>query len=492
LFASGTLSYTSNSPESPNLFLTYKLATIAFKLKRPGESILKRTLLIGILSALLCLAIAAQTPRPAQSVPGGVPAAVPGASVVSTEVRQETFDIVWRTVKDKHFDPTHGGVDWDKVREQYAPRAATAKTDSEFYGVLRQMLGELQQSHFNIIPPEAVIDDTSNEPKAGGIGIDLRLVDGQPVITRVEPGSSAASAGLRPGFIIKRIDDTNAEQVIALFAKSKESEGLRTLRITRTLMARIGGAPETTVRIAYLDERDQPREATITRQRLKGEMSQRLGNFPPQYTEFEAKRLAGGVGYIRFNVFVMILMDRIKTAIRGMSDAPGIILDLRGNPGGVGGMSSGIAGVLKSEQGSLGTMRMRAGYQNFAIFPQANPYLGPVVILTDGGSASTSEIFAGGMQELGRAVVVGELTAGAALPSIFQKLPTGALFQYAVADFRTPKGTLIEGRGVAPDIEVRLTRRVLLEGRDPQLEAAIEQITKQSKQRKAVAARATF
>jgi carboxyl-terminal processing protease len=291
---------------------------------------LKRTLLISILSVLLCLGIAAQTPRPTQGVPGGVPAAVPGGSVVSTEVRQETLDIVWRTVKDKHFDPTHGGVDWDKVREQYAPRAAAAKSDSEFYSVLRQMLGELHQSHFNIIPPEAVIDDHSPEPKAGGIGVDLRLVDGQPVITRVEPGSSAASAGLRPGFIIRRIDDTNPEQVIALLAKSKESEALRTLRITRTLMARIGGAPETTVRIAYLDERDQPREATITRARLKGEMSQRLGNFPPQYTEFELKRLTGGVGYIRFNVFVMILMDRIKTAIRGMSDAPGIIFDLRG------------------------------------------------------------------------------------------------------------------------------------------------------------------
>lgn len=453
---------------------------------------MKRTLLILILSALLCIGISAQTPRPAQNVPGGVPAAVPGGSVVSPEVRQETFDIVWRTVKDKHFDPTHGGVDWDNVREQYAPRAGAARSDSEFYGVLRQMLGELQQSHFNIIPPEAVIEDDSREPKAGGIGLDLRLVDGQPMITRVEPGSSAERAGLRPGFIIQRIDDTNADQVIALLAKSKESDAIRTLRITRALLARIGGAPETTVRIAYLDERDQPRETTVARERLKGEMSQRLGNFPPQYTEFETKRLEGGIGYIRFNIFVMILMDRIKGAIRGMSDAPGIIIDLRGNPGGVGGMSFGIAGVLRSEQGSLGTMRMRTGYQNFAIFPQANPYLGPVVILTDGGSASTSEIFAGGMQELGRAVIVGERTAGAALPSIFQKLPTGALFQYAVADFRTPKGTLIEGRGVAPDIEVKLTRRALLEGRDPQLDAAIEQINKQSKQRKAVAARPTF
>jgi carboxyl-terminal processing protease len=284
---------------------------------------------------------------------------------------------------------------------------------------------------------------------------------------------------LRPGYIITKVGDTTVEQVIATFAKSKESQAITKLRITRALLGRINGAPETTVGIIYLDASDQPREATVTRERLKGEMSPRFGNFPPQYTEFEAKRLDGGIGYIRFNVFVISLMDRIRAAIRGMSDAPGIIIDLRGNPGGLGGMAPGIAGVLEKEPTSLGTMQMRSGYQRFAVFPQLNPYLGPVVILADGGSASTSEIFAAGMQELGRAVVVGERTVGAALPSVFQKLPTGALFQYAIADFKTPKGTLIEGRGVIPDVEVKLTRRSLLEGRDAQLDAALEQIKKQ-------------
>ena len=155
-------------------------------------------------------------------------------------------------------------------------------------------------------------------------------------------------------------------------------------------------------------------------------------------------------------------------------------------------MAPGIAGVLGKEETSLGTMTMRSGTNRFFVNPQPNPYLGPVVIVTDGGSASTSEIFAGGLQELGRAVVVGEKTAGAALPSFFQKLPTGALFQYAIADFKTPKGALIEGRGVAPDIEVKLTRSSLLEGRDAQLEAAIEHINKQSKERRAAAARSSF
>ncbi|MFY9558511.1 MAG: S41 family peptidase [Blastocatellia bacterium] len=441
-------------------------------------------LLVLLLVLFNCAAVA-QSREVVQGVSGGVPAARP-------DVRQETFDIVWRTVKDKHFDPTLGGLNWDKIREQYEPRAAAAKSDADFYRVLQQMLGELHQSHFNIIPPEAIVDDGSTQPKGGTIGIDLRLVDGQAMITRVERESRGASAGLRPGFIIKKIDDVSVERIIEPFGKSKESEAIKTLRITRAVLGRINGAPETTVRIEYLDENDRAREASVARERLKGEMSQRLGNFPPQYTEFESKRLVEGIGYIRFNVFVIALMDRIRAAIRGMRDARGIIIDIRGNPGGLGGMSYGIAGVLENKETSLGTMQMRSGYQRFAVSPQANPYLGPVVILTDGGSASTSEIFAGGMQELGRAVVVGERTAGAALPSIFQKLPTGAIFQYAIGDFKTPKGALIEGRGVAPDVEVKLTRRALLDGRDPQLDAAIDQVKKQSTGRKAVSARSMF
>ena len=448
------------------------------------NKLLKRTFLILLLACLPATGAVSQTEKPAQSVPG--------SSLISAEMRQETFDIVWRTVKEKHFDPTLGGVDWDKVREQYAPLSAAAKSNDEFYAVLRRMLGELHQSHFNIIPPEAIVNDDSSEPKGGSIGIDLRLIGGQAVVTHVEGGSKAESAGLRTGFVILKVDDTTAEQVIARFAKSVESRPLVALRICRTILGRIDGAPGTAVHISYLDERDQSHETTVTRERLKGEMSARFGNFPPQYTEFEAKRLAGGIGYIRFNIFVPLLSERIRAAIRSMGDAPGIIIDLRGNPGGLGGMAPGIAGVLTKEQASLGTMTMRAGStQNFVFFPQANAYLGPVVIITDGASASTSEIFAGGMQELGRAAVVGERTAGAALPSVFFKLPTGAIFQYAIADFKTPRGALIEGRGVAPDVEVKLTRNSLLEGRDVQLDAAIEQVNRRSKERKANAASST-
>jgi carboxyl-terminal processing protease len=390
--------------------------------------------------------------------------------------------MVWRTIKDKHYDPTLGGLDWNKVREQYAPRVEAVKSDSELYSLLQQMISELKQSHFNIIPPEAVIENGESKPSDGGIGIDLRIIDNAAVITRVEPGSAAERAGLRPGFAIKQIDQTTVASITERVARIKESQATLRFIATRVLMNRINGTVGSSVRIGYLDARDAMRTATLTREPMGGEMSQAFGNFGPQRTEFEARRLDGGIGYIRFNIFVPMLTERIRKAVREMKDAPGIIFDLRGNPGGLGAMAYGIAGVLETSQTWLGTMQMRSGYVRFAVFPQPNPFTGKVVILIDGASASTSEIFAAGMQENRRAIVVGERSMGAALPSVFEKLPTGALFQYAIGDFKTPKGVLVEGRGVIPDVEVKLSRAELLRGRDPQLDAAVGQITKATTQ----------
>lgn len=432
---------------------------------------MKKLLLVASLCALLCASATAQTPPLQQP-------AVSGAPAEQADKRQATFDVVWRIVKDKHFDPTFGGVDWDKIRAIYAPRAAAVKSDAELYRLLQQMIGELHQSHFNIIPPEALTQTDSKEPEEGGIGVGLQILDDQAVITRVEPGSKGAMAGLSPGFVIKEVDGASLETVMARLSKRKEPPGMIRLRMLSSVMNHINGKPATTVRIGYLDGKNMPHQSVIERERLKGEMSPAFGNFPPQYMEFESKRLQSGIGYVRFNIFVVPMMEKIRAAIRSMSDAPGIIIDLRGNPGGLGSMANGLAGLLETKQTSLGVMTMRAGKINFAVYPQQGAYKGKVVILIDGGSASTSEVFAAGMQELGRASVVGERSMGAALPSHLEKLPTGALFQYAIADFKTPKGTLIEGRGVVPDKEVKLTRARLLAGHDAQLDAAIEQIIK--------------
>ena len=414
------------------------------------------------------------------TVPQKQPAGVPGGSSKgesSAELRRQSFDKVWSTVKDKHFDPHFGGVDWDRVREEYLPRLASIKSDAEFYDLLQQMLTELHESHFAIIPPDALPDDDSGEPSSGTVGVDLRLIEGLAVVTRVQSGSPAARAGLATGFVLEKIDGKPVDQIVEAAARRGETQGITRIRQTRAILARLNGDPGTTVLITYSDKPGISASARVSREKLTGEMSPRMGNFPPQYVEFDSRPVQEGIGYIRFNIFVVSIMDRLRSAIRSDHDAAGIIIDLRGNPGGVGQMSCGLAGMLESVETSMGTMKMRAGFQNFAVFPQSGAYLGPVVVLIDELSASTSEIFASGMQELGRATIVGKQSAGAALPSIFEKLPTGAIFQYAIGDFKTPKGTLIEGRGVTPDVEVSLSRETLLRGSDSQLEAAIKAIS---------------
>lgn len=433
---------------------------------------MKRWALIGVL--LLGMSLSSFAQNPAVVVTGS-----PASMERSPALRMQTFEIVWRTVKEKHFDPTFGGVNWDEVRERYEPRAKAAATDADLYRILQEMLGELRQSHFNILPPEAIIPDEEKET-GGSIGIDLRIIDGKAIINRVDPDSPAARAGLRPGYLIESVGEgANAKfvaQIAKPLAQAKQSDALKNIRLQRRILAEINGEPGTNATLTFLDEKEKSHQVTMLRERMKGELSPPLGNFPPQYTEFEAKLLEGNVAYIRFNIFTTPVIEKAVRAIRDHRDAAGMVFDLRGNPGGVGGIAMSIAGRLIEKGASLGTMKMRSGEMRFAAFPQANAYSGPVIVLIDSMSASTSEIFAAGLQEMGRAVVIGERSAGACLPSYFQKLPTGGVFQFAIADYKTPKGVLIEGRGVAPDIELNWNRASLLAGRDAQLDRALAEL----------------
>jgi len=108
--------------------------------------------------------------------------------------------------------------------------------------------------------------------------------------------------------------------------------------------------------------------------------------------------------------------------------------------------------------------------------PRFPSYRGKVAILVDGSSASTSEIFTGGMQDLKRARVFGARTAGAALPSFIERLPNGDGFQCATADYVSESGKRLEGAGVIPDVEAAPTRELLLAGKDAALDAALNWI----------------
>jgi len=191
---------------------------------------------------------------------------------------------------------------------------------------------------------------------------------------------------------------------------------------------------------------------------------------------YETRLLPGAIGYFHFNYFlgIMEVMPAYNKAMQEYAEAEGIIIDLRGNPGGLGAMAMGMAGWFIEGKGfQLGTMSMRTGDIKFAINPRPNSYQGPVAILIDEVTASTSEIMAGGLQDLGRVRVFGLTSAGAALPSVVDKLPNGDGFQYAVANYVSQGGRQLEGLGVIPDEIIDGGREALLAEGDPVLKAAV-------------------
>ena len=405
---------------------------------------------------------------------------VDGQTVPSPELRIQTFEKVWQTVNDNHFDPDFGGVDWKKIGETYKSKVISAKNETEFYSALQDMLNELQQSHFSVIPPNAQITPTIFGD--GEIGINLQLIENQAVITRIDANSTAAQSGLRSGFIIKRINEKTVTEILApleeKLALRKITDAQKMQRRTRALLSVLSGKIGSIVKIEAIDEKNKIRTFQIERIAFSGEMSPALGGLPAQRIIFESTRLPSNIGYIRFNIWVLPQMAKLQEALKILNNARGIIIDLRGNPGGFGAMTTGLAGLLVQTETSLGTNKNRTEETNLIVYPQENSFKGKLIILTDSGTGSASEVFTAGMQGIKRAKVIGETTSGAVLPSVIEKLPTGATFLYAIADYKSPDKALVEGRGVKPDIEVKLTRKSLLKGQDLQLETAIKEIQK--------------
>jgi carboxyl-terminal processing protease len=196
---------------------------------------------------------------------------------------------------------------------------------------------------------------------------------------------------------------------------------------------------------------------------------------------YESRDL-GTTAYFGFNYFLdpVRIISAFSSRVRDCTHCDGLIVDLRGNPGGIGAMAMSIAGFLIDKPDEiLGTMIARDAPLKFVVNPRLDQFEGPVAVLVDGLSASTAEIFAEGLKDLGRARVIGSHTAAAALPSVMSRLPNGDGFQYAIANYISKGGKPLEGLGVKLDQEVELTRVSLLEGRDLVLEAALTWIKSQ-------------
>ena len=406
------------------------------------------------------------TPEPATS------------STVNPEVVEylESFEFVWGTINERFYDPDFGGVDWEEARDRYLPQVAAAQSDLEVLFLINTMLWELGVSHIGMIPAD---DPGQIDPaltSEGRLGIDVRLLNAEWVITEVRPGSPAAEVGLRSGYLLESVAGRSVELIAAMVAPMppQHERGLRSQQIIGVQSA-LYGEPGTAVTVGYRDASDRPGRAVLTFQQRESSTAgvPMASEVPPGFTTIEVDRLEGGIGYLRFDAFAHGMLAPLLDAIDTMQDAPGVIIDLRGNHGGTFGVRKPLIDRLVNEPALIWTYVWRDSREDVYADPAAVTYDGPLVVLVDVRSASSAEEFAGALQAIGRAFVIGERTAGRVLVQDITEVPNGALLIYPMGQTLLADGTVLESHGVIPDLSVTVHRSDLLERTDPPLQAAI-------------------
>jgi carboxyl-terminal processing protease len=237
------------------------------------------------------------------------------------------------------------------------------------------------------------------------------------------------------------------------------------------------GAIGDTLELTMLDNQDQSQNITLELAQGPGQPT-KLGHLPTTYVNFEYRQLPNSVGYIYFNAFLDAprLIKEYQAALLNEHNANGIVIDLRGNMGGVVLLAIGMSGWFVDKQYNLGRVKQKSNTFKLAINPRKPRFDKPVAILVDECSMSCAELFPGGLQELEAARIFGSRTAGQVIPAQVNKLPTGDGFLFAIAGLESESGFVWEGNGVKPDESIVLTRELLQRDPDPVLTAALKWI----------------
>lgn len=408
------------------------------------------------------------------------PRHAPGSAAARpTGPQVETFTYAWQRVAELAPDATPDGhigeVDWRAAHAELLPRAAAARTPADLRPVLEELLGRLHRSHYTVVPRTP---STMAFPKADGapgdLGFALLPVDDALLVWRVAPGTDAA-AQLAPGDRLLQLGPVDLEAMAAdLLVAYPDAPARREDALWLRSLVQVADGQRVALEVeAPSGER---RSVVVTAGPLRGALSG-VGSLPPQPVTITRTTSPSGVPVLHTSAFLLPALTAFERAVTDarQTDAPGLVLDLRGNTGGVVQLARGFAGWILSQPVSLGEMTMGGTHLTLAVHPRpaAQRFGGPVAVLVDRRTMSTSEVLAAGLQELGRVRVFGEQTPGRCLPSFIEALPNGDLIQLAFGDLTTPSGRRVEGTGVTPDVAVPVTREALVAGADPALEAAL-------------------
>ncbi|HXF78596.1 MAG TPA: S41 family peptidase [Usitatibacter sp.] len=407
----------------------------------------------------------------AKGPPTEVVPSPPPATLVP-EARERAFDFVWDTINDHYYDPKLHGVDWKAVRERYKPLAMRARDDEAFWDVLDRMTGELRDAHTRVESPKRV--ELRQRDESITLGMGIALLDGRLAVSAVNPDSDAWWAGVRPGMFMISIGGVPAMDAYRkALAETRHDSTDRSqhLRAVRRIMT---ATQASTARIEF--ERGDGSLFTAT-------LARRPHRSPPMERH---RVLPSGYGYLQFSEWTIGTALRALSAIEDMKNTPGLVIDLRNNPGGAAQAVNMLLEKFFPNRTEMGQVLTRSGKPVSLFFGMIeiiklkrvvdgdkDAYRAPVVILANAGSASASELFAGTMQAAGRAEIVGQQSCGCLLGFLgYAHVPGGGELAYSEVGFVLANGKRIEGEGVTPDDPVALSLGDLRASRDRALEEA--------------------
>lgn len=339
---------------------------------------------------------------------------------------------------------------YDALRKSYDGELTAEKL---LDGLKVGLAGSTGDPYTEFLNPESA--ESFNEQLTGtftGIGAELsKDEDGNIIVISPITGFPAEKAGLKPKDIITKVDD--------------ESTAGKTLA---DVVNKIRGEEGTEVTLTVVRNRAKELEIKIKRAKIT----------IPSVT-YEIKE--GNIGYLRIARYAE---DTVKLAREAATEfksknVKGVILDVRNDPGGLLDAAVGVSSLWMNS-GDVVLREKRGGVVVKTFNATGNPTLKgiPTVVLINDGSASASEITAGALRDSGVATLIGIKSFGKGSVQQLKDFSDGSVLKVTIARWFTPKDVNIDKEGIAPDQEVKISDGDTKANRDPQLDAAIKELTK--------------
>lgn len=357
---------------------------------------------------------------------------------------QKLFNRTWKIIKNNYVDVTFNKQYWERWREHYKNKI---KTDEDAYVAINTMLESLNDPYSRYLSKREFREQVSSiDSKTFGIGVNIMADAGKILIVGVIEGTPASSQ--------LKVND------IILKVNNKDVKGMQIADV-----ADLVRGPENSIVELSILRGEQKLVKKLKRKEIK--------------IKTVKSSVEDNIGYIQIMSFIGITTpNEFIEALEKTQKTEGLIIDLRGNTGGLLPNAIFIANLFIKD-GTIVSIVGKDGYRRTIKAESSNYNIEkPTVLLVDEASASASEILSGALKDYHKATIIGTRTFGKGMVQKIIPLPNETGLNLTIAKYLTPSGTDINKKGINPDIEVKLTIEDIKNKEDKQLLKAKEVLNK--------------